>query len=185
VSDDRLPSLESLYGWWWLHDARWYQGVARRFGFDAANEINHEALKYMAWRIARVVAKDRCLDPSRATFDEAVSAFSRCCELMWPEKLLQFEYRVTGPNRFEVSILRNFALEMLERAGTLGQYACPCLALREGWFQGLGVQASENRVVQCLRTGADCCTLVATLTSPRPVDTHGPPTNDGEGSERS
>ena len=136
-------SIARLYSWWWLHDARWYQGVASRFGFDVANEINQEALRYMAQRVARLVAKECDVLPSRMSFPDAVDVFCRCCSLMWPKELLQFECNLTGPDTFEIDIVRNFALDMLRRAGTLERYDCPCLALREGWFQGF--KSSPNR----------------------------------------
>ena len=48
---------------WWLHDARWYQGVAGRFGQAAANEINAEAMRFVARRIAAGYARDHGLRP--------------------------------------------------------------------------------------------------------------------------
>jgi hypothetical protein len=55
-TDDRLQRL------WWLHDALWYQGVAKRFGFRIANEINQEAIRPVAKRAMRTVLADLGLD---------------------------------------------------------------------------------------------------------------------------
>ncbi|MEU2515905.1 hypothetical protein ABZ582_28450, partial [Streptomyces syringium] len=60
---DRVPDLKSvpdlseneltvaLRQFWWLHDARWYQGVKKRFGQEVANEINAEALRFVGRRV--------------------------------------------------------------------------------------------------------------------------------------
>ena len=162
-----MADLDSqlIYSWWWRHDAGWYQGVARRFGFEVANEINKEALKFVAERVARNVAQKFDRPVSELEFEEAVKAFGECCSSMWPEEYLGYDYRITGSNSFEVNILRNFAIEMLKRAGTLDKYECPCLSLREGWFKGLGLKPAENRRVQCVLDGCDVCTLVATVPS--------------------
>jgi hypothetical protein len=164
-------SIARVYSWWWLHDARWYQGVASRFGFDVANEVNQEALRYMAQRVARLVAKECDVLPRRMSFPDAVDVFCRCCSLMWPKELLQFECNLTGPDTFEIDIVRNFALDMLRRAGTLERYVCPCLALREGWFQGLDLHPIENRVTQCVLNGAERCTIFAKLQTNTSADT--------------
>ena len=53
-------------------------------------------------------------------------------------------------------VTRNFALEMLARAGTLEGYDCPCPQMREGWFEGLRTEVSDERV-ECVRTGGTAC----------------------------
>lgn len=155
--------LERLYRWWWTHDAHWYQAVARRFGFDAANEMNKEALKFVAERVGRSVARRLGKPTEELNLREAVEAFGDCCSLMWPETFIQFDHVITGPDSFEFNIRRNFALEMLRRAGTLENYECPCLPLREGWFKGLGLKHEVNERVQCVLDGCDFCTLRASL----------------------
>ena len=152
------PTPMDLYQWWWLHDGRWYQEVAQRFGFDAANEINRTALQFVAVRVGRSVAKSLPRPVRELPWTEAVAAFGRCSRSMWPEEYSKFTCEPTGPGEFEVNVTHNFALIMLQRAGTLEHYDCPCLALRQGWFTGLGLEAVEDRVVQCLRTGGTACT---------------------------
>lgn len=150
-----------LQQWWWLHDARWYQGVARRFGFDAANEINAEALRFVAERIGRHVARTLGRPVQELTWEEALAAFEQCPDLMWPSHAEDRTVTSTGPGEFEVQVHRNYALAMLRRAGSLEHYACPCLELRAGWFEGLGLDVAENRVVACLKDGGSACTYRA------------------------
>jgi hypothetical protein len=153
------PSLTQVYQWWWLHDGRWYQEVAQRFGFDAANEINKSALRFLAARVAKGVLKSLDKPIEQMEWPEVVEVFCRGARLMWPGDALDFSYTVTGPGTFQVDIVRNFALDMLQRAGTLDKYDCPCLSLREGWFEGLGLQPLENRVEQCMCRGGSACTF--------------------------
>ncbi|MFL5345031.1 MAG: L-2-amino-thiazoline-4-carboxylic acid hydrolase [Hyalangium sp.] len=157
------PSLNQIYQWWWMHDGRWYQEVAKRFGFDAANEINREALKFVASRVARGYAKSLGRPVQEMELAEAVSAFTMCSKLMWPPEMIEFKVDLTGPGSFELNVVRNFALQMLQRAGTLADYKCPCLAMREGWFEGLGLKPVEHEVKQCLREGGSACTFVTRL----------------------
>lgn len=157
------PTLNQLYQWWWLHDGRWYQEVAKRFGFEAANEINREALKFVASRVGRSIATRLGRPLQEMDFPEVVSIFSGCSKMMWPPEMIEFNTQVTGPGSFELNVVRNFALQMLQRAGTLANYQCACMALREGWFEGLGLKLAEHRVTQCLREGGSACTFVTRL----------------------
>ncbi len=51
---------------------------------------------------------------------------------------------------------------MLKASRSLDDYQCPCLELRAGWFQGIGVQATDE-VVECMREGASVCRFRACL----------------------
>lgn len=155
------PPLTQVYAWWWLHDGRWYQEVAAEFGFDAANRINKAALKFLCARVAKYVAKSAGKPLAEMTWPEVVAVFNRAAELMWPGESLEFHTTLTGPGRFKTEIVRNMALEMLRRAGTLDQYDCPCLTLREGWFEGLGLHMTENRIEGCLRRNDKACVFTS------------------------
>lgn len=155
------PSTRDLYQWWWLHDAQWYQGVARRFGPEVANEINAEALKFVAQRVARGVAKRLGKPVGELEWPEVVAAFGQCPDRMWPAGLVDYEYEVSGEGRFEVVIRNSFTFAMLRRAGSLETYECPCVQMREGWFEGLGLKTAENRITRCILKGAATCHLVA------------------------
>lgn len=152
------PSIGQLYQWWWLHDGFWYQEVARRFGFEAANEINKTVLKTLATRVARSVVKS--YGKSFTEWHEVVDAYCKSAELMCPAEGLEFTSTITGPGTFKIEIFRNFALDALRKAGTLDKYDCPCLSLREGWFQGLGVHAVENRIEECMCKGGKACVFI-------------------------
>ena len=53
------PRTMDVYRQWWLHDARWYQGVAKRFGQEVANEINAEAIRYVATHVGKQILRPR------------------------------------------------------------------------------------------------------------------------------
>lgn len=156
-----VPTTGELYQWWWLHDAQWYQGVARRFGPEAANEINAEALRFVAQRVARGVARRLGRPIADLAWADVVDAFAQCPAKMWPAGLVDYDCSVSGPGEFDVVIRNSFTFAMLRRAGALGTYRCPCVEMRAGWFDGLGLEPEENRVTQCVLDGAECCRLVA------------------------
>ncbi|GAB2620149.1 hypothetical protein GCM10027168_60270 [Streptomyces capparidis] len=148
------PPADLLRQFWWLHDARWYQGVARRFGQDAANEVNAEAMRFVARRIAAAYARERGLRPglSAAELADALTGISR----LMTGDAVEAVNKVTGETTWETVVTRNFALEMLARAGTLDGYDCPCPQMRQGWFEGLRTEVSDHRET-CLRTGGTAC----------------------------
>ncbi|MCX5410039.1 L-2-amino-thiazoline-4-carboxylic acid hydrolase (plasmid) [Streptomyces sp. NBC_00335] len=148
------PSADLLRQFWWLHDARWYQGVARRFGQDAANEVNAEAMQFVTRRIASAYAREEGLAPGLSAA-ELAGALTGISELMTGDAV-EASNKVTGEESFETAVTRNFALEMLARAGTLEGYECPCPQMRAGWFEGLKTEVSDHRV-ECLRTGGSAC----------------------------
>ncbi|MCX5130326.1 L-2-amino-thiazoline-4-carboxylic acid hydrolase [Streptomyces sp. NBC_00347] len=148
------PSADLLRQFWWLHDARWYQGVARRFGQDAANEVNAEAMQFVTRRIASAYAREEGLGPGLSAA-ELATALTGISELMTGDAV-EASNKVTGEESFETAVTRNFALEMLARAGTLEGYECPCPQMRAGWFEGLKTEVSDHRV-ECLRTGGSAC----------------------------
>lgn len=160
-----LPSVSpklrvmDAYRAWWLHDARWYQGVARRFGYEVANEINAEALRFVAENIGRKVTKRAgghvTLDP-----DELRTRYEACAEAMFPSELRDGGVEVVGDDLLELSMRRNFAVTMVRMAGSLEGYECPCTEIHAGWSAGLGVSLSENCATGCLRHGDPACRLL-------------------------
>ncbi|MEV6122183.1 hypothetical protein AB0M23_16880 [Streptomyces sp. NPDC052077] len=155
------PSDDLLRRFWWLHDARWYQGVAKRFGQDAANEVNAEAIRFVARRVAAAYARERGLRPGLSA-GELATALHDISRLMTGGSV-EAATEVTGEDTWETSVTRNFALEMLAGAGTLEGYDCPCPQMRQGWFEGLRTRVGEDRV-SCLRTGASECRFRSRVT---------------------
>jgi hypothetical protein len=153
ASPDESPA-DLLRQFWWLHDARWYQGVAKRFGQEAANEINAEAMRFVARRIASAYARENGLRPGLFA-TELASALNGISRLM-TGNAVEAVNKVTGEESWETVVTRNFALEMLARAGTLEGYDCPCPQMREGWFDGLKTEVRDQRV-ECMRTGGTAC----------------------------
>jgi hypothetical protein len=155
------PTAAQLWRWWWLHDGCWYDRTVALCGVERANEINRQVLRFVAQRVARTVARTAQRRIGQMPWPDVVQLYVSCPRLMWPARLLQADYRITGPGRFEANVVRNYALTMLLRHGGLDGYRCPCLDLRQGWFEGLGLPVVEDVCVQCLRTGGSACTFLA------------------------
>jgi len=164
-SPEVLPGEAPLHEFWWLHDARWYQGVLKRFGQEAANEINAEAIKFVARRSAMWYRKHSGLRFEEIPMSEFIAGFERIPALMWTEDMYGVEQKRLGEDEWETVVSRNFALRMLRIARTLDGYECPCLKLREGWFEGMGVTVCDTRL-ECLRTGAPGCRFRAVRKRP-------------------
>lgn len=156
---DRAELME-VYRQWWAHDAHWYQGVAKRFGQQVANEINAEALRQVALQVGRGVARRRGELPAEDGMAELRHRYDECGERMFPRELRSAGTEVVGGDTVELTIRRNFAISMLRMAGSLDGYECPCPDIHAGWSEGLGVTLTENRATACLRSGDPACRLV-------------------------
>jgi len=156
---DRAELME-VYRQWWAHDAHWYQGVAKRFGQEVANEINAEALRQVALQVGRGVTRRRGELPDSGGLPELCRRYDECGERMFPRELRSAGTEVVGDDRVELTIRRNFAISMLRMAGSLDGYECPCTDIHAGWSEGLGVTLTENRATACLRSGDPACRLV-------------------------
>ncbi|MBO8162857.1 MAG: hypothetical protein H0Z34_03935 [Brevibacillus sp.] len=148
---------EKLYRYWWLHDGAWYQNVARRMGFSIANELNKECLRSMAKRTMQTYVREHNIDSSSLTMEDLVHHYMTGANEMWPDQWVKLEAHILGPDSFEVVLSKNFAIDMLRKAGTLETYECPGLSLREGWFAGLGVRHYEQEEKECMVRGDDVC----------------------------
>lgn len=160
------PGPMELYQWWWLHDARWYQEVSAKCGTDVANELNQNAVTFVAKRVGAMVRKKVGKPLTELSMDEIIEAYRACAQAMFPPGMIDWEIEGTGGDDFQVKLHRNFAVEMSKRAGTLETYQCPCLSLREGWFSGLGGNLAKNEIGGCLKSGDACCTLLGTVERP-------------------
>ena len=167
-SDPIRSDVPPFQQFWWLHDARWYQGVAKRFGQDAANEINAEALKFVARRVAAWCAQTYGikLDPD-LPLAEFLKSYEHVQHTMWPAGMMSVEHIVHSEDEFETVVTDNFALKMLRSAGSLEGYECPCLDMRAGWYEGVGISVQDS-CLECERTGGSACRFRAVVTRPTP-----------------
>ncbi|QKG83264.1 hypothetical protein GXN76_01485 [Kroppenstedtia pulmonis] len=164
-------SDEKIYRFWWLHDGAWYQNVARRIGFEAANDLNKECLRYMAIRGTRSYVRENKIDTSQIQdIETLVYHFMKAPKQLWPEEWIQMEATITGPDTFDVRLHRNFAVEWVKKAGTLDSYECPGLVLREGYFEGLNVRTYEQGERTCMCRGDDECVFWARVEFPKHQD---------------
>jgi len=149
---------------WWLHDARWYQAVKNRFGQEAANELNAEVMGFVARRVATMYLRQRPTsdEPSAAEVAETLETLAR---LMFTRKMVRLDStEFDGEDTWDTVVSEHFALKMLKASRSLEGYECPCMQLRAGWFEAIGVQASDE-VVECMREGDSVCRFRACLKS--------------------
>ncbi|GGP46749.1 hypothetical protein [Streptomyces abikoensis] len=166
---DRRPGLKispdlaeneltvALRRFWWLHDARWYQGVKKRFGQEVANEINAEALRFVGRRVGVWYANAHGV-PDGSSPTELAEAVAGLTRTMMTEQMLRCHIREIDEESLETIVTEFFALRMLKAARSLEGYQCPCLDMRDGWFEGLGVKVEET-TVECMRTGGRTCQI--------------------------
>lgn len=143
-----------------MHDGRWYQEVAHRCGYDAANEANRAALHFVARRVAQTIGATAGRALTDLSWPEVVDVFRRCAAAMWPQGMAVAEYVAPGPGELTIVIRRTYILPTLHLAGSLKEYGCPCAAVHQGWFEGLGLQPVDQEVTGCLRTGGSACTFL-------------------------
>ncbi|UED86265.1 hypothetical protein [Streptomyces profundus] len=146
---------------WWLHDARWYQAVKNRFGQDVANELNAEVMRFVARRVATLYSRQHPT-AAGATSEEVAEALEALAGLMFTRAMVRLESGGFEGDTWETVISEHFALRMLKASNSLAGYQCPCLELRAGWFEGIGVRAADE-VVECMREGASVCRFRACL----------------------
>lgn len=144
---------------WWTHDAAWYQGVLRRFGQDAANEINAEAIAQASGFVARRVAQTLEKPVAEMDIEQVQAAVLRCRARMLPPPLSDSVYATVGDDGYEVVTSRMFALTMLRLAGTLKGYDCPCENIFRSWSEGLGLTVTECGTTSCVRSGSGTCRI--------------------------
>ena len=164
------PSTSEVYRQWWQHDANWYQGVARRFGQEVANEINAEALRQVALQVGQRVARRSGGLPDSGErgkdLDELRRRYDECGDRMFPPGLRNASTEVEGDDLIVLTLRRNFAITMVRMSGSLEGYRCPCTDIHEGWSEGLGVTLTENRAESCLRDGDKACRLLMRVATP-------------------
>ncbi len=159
---ERLPLEAPVHRFWWLHDARWYQGVMKRFGQDAANEINAEAMFFVSRRVARWYTQVYGLDFEAMSMDELVKWFREIPRIMWTEVMTKVEHSAVGESEFETVVTEHFALSMLRAARSIDAYRCPCLEMRAGFFEGMGIEVRDS-LIECQLTGGDVCRFRAVV----------------------
>ncbi|MGH3757434.1 hypothetical protein [Actinophytocola sp.] len=147
---------------WWLHDARWYQGVARRFGQRAANEINAEALRFVARRVAAWCVRERNRPPADMPLAELLPLLARINYTMWPEEMVSVEHHPVEPGRddgadeWETVVVNHFVPKMLRAARSTDGYQSVCIPVRAGFYEGLGLSV-EDEHVECQFDGDEVC----------------------------
>jgi hypothetical protein len=145
---------------WWLHDALWYQGAAKRFGYAAANEINQEVIRPIAKRVMRGVLADLSKDIDKANLsqEDILACFRKASDLMWPPPMTEWGSEIISEDILEVTITKCHAIRGIQRIGATEQYQCPCIAVREGWLEALGVEAQQE-IAASMKDGSKSCLI--------------------------
>lgn len=177
--DVHRATLMEVYRQWWAHDAHWYQGVAKRFGQQAANEINAEALRQVAVQVGNSVGRQAGDLTADGGIAELRSRYEQCGERMFPRELRSATTEAVDDDVVELTVRRNFAITMLRMAASLEGYECPCTDIHAGWSEGLGVTLTENRATACLRFGDPACRLVMRVETPVVPSPELPPADGG------
>ncbi|MHC5908795.1 hypothetical protein ACVNF4_33715 [Streptomyces sp. S6] len=162
------------YRLWWQHDANWYQAVSDRFGQDAANELNAEALRKVATHVGQRVGRLRGPLPDTGDtgkdLEELRRRYDDCGDRMFPPELRNASTAVEEVTERDglivLTLRRSFAVTMVRMAGSLDGYRCPCTGIHAGWSEGLGVTLTENRAESCLRDGDKACRLLMRVRTP-------------------
>ena len=136
------PRPMDVYRQWWLHDARWYQGVAKRFGHAAANEINAEALRYVAVQAGKRIARLHGGKPA-ADLEELRCRYEACSEWMFPSELRDGGTEVLPDGDIELTMRQNFAVAMRWTA-TTARARTSTRAGRRGWASNLPATAPRR-----------------------------------------
>ncbi|MER6134140.1 hypothetical protein [Streptomyces sp. NPDC001815] len=169
----RAQTVEA-YRLWWQHDAHWYQGVAARFGQQAANDINAEALRKVALHVGQRIARRSGpltgSGDSGKDLEELRRRYDECGDRMFPPELRNASTEVVGDDLIVLTLRRSFAVTMVKMAGSLEGYRCPCTDIHAGWSEGLGVTLAENRAESCLRDGDPACRLLMRVAAPAGPD---------------
>ncbi|MFC8665423.1 hypothetical protein [Streptomyces sp. NPDC057199] len=173
---NRRAQTVEAYRLWWQHDAHWYQGVASRFGQQAANELNAEALRKVALHVGQRVGRRSGPLPDSGDngkdLEELRRRYDECGDRMFPRELrnasteVEDEGEGQGEGLIVLTLRRNFAITMVRMAGSLEGYRCPCTDIHAGWSEGLGVTLTENRAESCLRDGDKACRLLMRVATP-------------------
>ncbi|MGW0664049.1 hypothetical protein [Streptodolium elevatio] len=160
----KSTEIELLRQFWWLHDARWYQAVKARFGQDAANELNAEVMQFVARRVATLYARCTRLDLSGrdGSAKDVAGVLEALARLMFADTVRLESTDFGDDGTWDTVVSEHYALKMLKASRSLENYVCPCLELRGGWFEGLGVAAADS-VVECKREGSAVCRFHARL----------------------
>lgn len=147
-----------LHQFWWLHDARWYQGVARRFGQDAANEINAEALRFVARRVAAWCAREYGRPRADVPAAELFPLLAKIAATMWAEDMVSVEHHADddAAGEWETVVVNHFVPKMLRAAQSTEGYRCACLPVRAGFYEGIGLSVADKRV-ECQLDGGEAC----------------------------
>ena len=169
AEETAAPPQPPVYAFWWLHDARWYQEVSKRFGQQAANELNAEAIRFVARRVAQWYTKTHGLEFAQLPMDQVIDHLDGIFRAMSSDGMFEYELNELGEDEWETVITKSNSLRMLRAARSLEGYECPCLEMRAGWFDGMGVTV-RDKCVECQRTGASACRFRAVLERPMPLE---------------
>ena len=128
---------------WYSHDARWYMLVAREFGFEVANRLNHAAVRAIGELEATRLARATGTSPARSV-DDFLAFMDGGRQIYVAPPLIELAARKTSEHEYEIDITRCFVAQNITKAGIGDQYECAVFDRVQGWHNALGIPLAEE-----------------------------------------
>ncbi len=147
----------------WTCDSHWMMAMVMNNGWDTANKMNLQVSKTVGHvEMQRLMKR---LDISKpASLEDFRLLVTLAMETFITKDYFDYEPDPTG----SVAIIKRcYAYTKIHSIGVDKDYVCGCGALREGWYQAMGVEVKE-KMLKCLKDGDDRCEIqIEAVTFPK------------------
>lgn len=133
--------IDLLNRCWMTHDGMWFLHCCRKFGIETANELNKEAIRWLApIEVARMKSTIGMGKDSFETFDEFRDFISLVSDLFIPD-FMNITMSFPGENtiRWKFKPGQCFAYKGMKRIGVIDDYRCGVIYRLACWFDTLGL----------------------------------------------
>ena len=150
--------LEMVRNNWMSHDARWQMSVVRNYGWDVANDLNHEVIKQMGrimmYRMMNALGILKVKNPM-----ELINLIFSVITLNFPTHQ-EGEFQMLAESESSIKIQGHYCSthENIKKVGAERKYKCGCFPLREGFFNALELEV-EQECKKSLMNGDDECII--------------------------
>ncbi len=147
----------------WTCDSHWMMAMVMNAGWDTANKMNFQVAKTVGRVEMQRLMKN--LNIKQPTSQEDFRLLvTLALEAFITKDYFDYESDSTG----NVAIIKRcYAYTKIHSIGLDKDYACGCGALREGWYQAMGVEVKE-KMLKCLKDGDNRCEiLIETVVFPK------------------
>lgn len=141
----------------WTCDSHWMMAMVANSGWDVANQMNgHVARTVGHVEMQRLMKTFGLKKPMRE--DEFRFLVTLAMEAFITKDYMEYGYEHLEPYGDIAVIYKCYAYTKIHSIGMDKEYVCGCGALREGWYQAMGVSVRE-RLLKCLKHGDDRCEI--------------------------